>query len=703
MDLFDKASQVLESPDGVPIVYDLDSYFSKLEELVSKDRSFIRLPLDEPFFEIVDGGNNGRRIIKVPVDFQKNGISIQGDESAEIVWFSIDRYYDSFDLMGPSKADINNDANPKMPLYIMIQWETKNNRGVIPAFLDYDDRPFLGDDGKLYFGWAITSEMTQDPGNLKFNVRFFQFTGDTNPETGKPVLAFGLNTQTATVKVNPAINYDIVGQKEYNHEKELAIFESNGTIVPTIYGKNETILNRLQNSTKHNSKDEEESPLPMFVKNVQTSDRKVEILAKENAEAEDETANKQEFSYIDLNADGKLSIQALAIPSEGTGYISYAGRRMAQAGGTYYPIGFENTDDSYAATYKGVSEFTEDDIDETATIALSDLHSKRLEGFRYYMEEEGVMKPVTNLPAAGDPWRPEVDLDDEGNVKYSICLSNRYDLTKPGYYFISARNTEGRKITSAIASNRIYVPYPTGLVEDDVVGGGAQEKPQPTFIADGKAVLNIDVTEVEGDTVVYAWNHGDAILDGQEANSYEKTIEESEQALFDEIYSVSCYTARNNADTKDKNTIVRFFRVTDEPHKFIFNTTRPVDDTERMNGDIRERTVIGEDDQLPTIGVIFEPDNIVADDNTKFSHVVDAIKYRWILANTKEEGGDVDIFENDTPMTEEFNEIPVEANAIPEITFKPDEAGTYYCELINVVNGKDSEVVRTEYIYARKN
>ena len=45
----------------------------------------------------------------------------------------------------------------------------------------------------------------------------------------------------------------------------------------------------------------------------------------------------------------------------------------------------------------------------------------------------------------------------------------------------------------------------------------------------------------------------------------------------------------------------------------------------------------------------------------------------------------------------------VEANAIPEITFKPDEAGTYYCELINVVNGKDSEVVRTEYIYARKN
>ena len=235
------------------------------------------------------------------------------------------------------------------------------------------------------------------------------------------------------------------------------------------------------------------------------------------------------------------------------------------------------------------------------------------------------------------------------------------------------------------------------------MGGGAQEKPQPTFIADGKAILNIDVTEVEGDTVVYAWNHGDAILDGQEANSYEKTIEESEQALFDEIYSVSCYTARNNADTKDKNTIVRFFRVTDEPHKFIFNTTRPVDDTERMNGDIRERTVIGEDDQLPTIGVIFEPDNIVADDNTKFSHVVDAIKYRWILANTKEEGGDVDIFENDTPMTEEFNEIPVEANAIPEITFKPDEAGTYYCELINVVNGKDSEVVRTEYIYARKN
>ena len=272
MDLFDKASQALEGT----AIYDLDSYFRHLETLVNKDRSFLKLPLDEPYFEIVDGGNAGRRVINIPLDFQRNGISVQGDESAEIVYFSIDRYYDSFDLMGPSKADIENVTDPKMPLRIVIQWETPTAKGVSLAFVDEDGRPFLDKDGKLFFGWPISSEITQTSGNVKFNVRFYQFSGE-NDANGKPILAFGMNTQTATVKINAAINYDITGQREYRTERDLAVFEENGTEIDTILGRNELVLSRIQNSTKYNTENTVASPAPIFLKNLPTAERTVEV------------------------------------------------------------------------------------------------------------------------------------------------------------------------------------------------------------------------------------------------------------------------------------------------------------------------------------------------------------------------------------------------------------------------------------------
>ena len=54
------------------IIYDLDTYFGRLKLLSEIDYSFLRLPLDEPTFDIMDG----RRVIKVPEDFNRNGISV---------------------------------------------------------------------------------------------------------------------------------------------------------------------------------------------------------------------------------------------------------------------------------------------------------------------------------------------------------------------------------------------------------------------------------------------------------------------------------------------------------------------------------------------------------------------------------------------------------------------------------------------------
>lgn len=177
--------------------------------------------------------------------------------------------------MGPSAADVE---AGKQPIRIIIQWETSSAKGVSMALTDKDNRPFIDKDGKLYFGWPISSEITEQAGNVKFNVRFYQFSGETQTavdESGNiiydengfekqvPILAFGLNTQTQTVKINQALNYDIDGTTLHN-QQELALFKD----AELILGKNETVLNRIQNSTKFYDEDALKSDAPVFIENI---------------------------------------------------------------------------------------------------------------------------------------------------------------------------------------------------------------------------------------------------------------------------------------------------------------------------------------------------------------------------------------------------------------------------------------------------
>ena len=52
------------------------------------------LPRDEGLFEI----DANSRKINIPAEFSRNGVGVQGDELAEIIYFSIDRYFDTTDL-----------------------------------------------------------------------------------------------------------------------------------------------------------------------------------------------------------------------------------------------------------------------------------------------------------------------------------------------------------------------------------------------------------------------------------------------------------------------------------------------------------------------------------------------------------------------------------------------------------------------------
>ena len=95
--LFGKATSALRASGEITeewSITDLESYFSVIEQLINIDTKYTILPLDENYF-MIDANS---RTITVPADFKRNGIAVQGDEVAEIVYFKINRYFDFMDL-----------------------------------------------------------------------------------------------------------------------------------------------------------------------------------------------------------------------------------------------------------------------------------------------------------------------------------------------------------------------------------------------------------------------------------------------------------------------------------------------------------------------------------------------------------------------------------------------------------------------------
>jgi hypothetical protein len=141
--------EIRAKSNGAIDVNNLEQFFGSIIEIAQCDKKFLRLPLDEPIFEI----DANTRVITVPNEFRTNGLSVQGDHLAEIVFFSIDRYFDRTDL---SNTDIT------------INWKMGTNVGKTKYFImSKDIIP-----GKVIFGWPINNIITQKSGSLTFAVEF---------------------------------------------------------------------------------------------------------------------------------------------------------------------------------------------------------------------------------------------------------------------------------------------------------------------------------------------------------------------------------------------------------------------------------------------------------------------------------------------------------------------------------------------------
>lgn len=208
-------------PEIENIVIDtLEAYYAHIEEIARLNGKYLRMPVnnddknntDEDFLLI---NNNTREISVKATSFAKNGIAVEADHLAEIVYFKVDRYFDRMDL-----------AQNKMN--IEIRWSLLNAKrqtvkyGSSKAlFIDAESYP-----GEVVFGWAVSRDMCSEAGSLSFSVCFYMSANEDGTENTS-LRDYSLNTQIASLPVKAGIGIpDVKAQDDNKNNIFKSLFDS---------------------------------------------------------------------------------------------------------------------------------------------------------------------------------------------------------------------------------------------------------------------------------------------------------------------------------------------------------------------------------------------------------------------------------------------------------------------------------------------
>lgn len=157
------------------MITSVNEFKQRLQEIQQNSTAvFTTLPSNEPRI-IIDANS---REISIPVEF--DFLAVKTDHKAETIYFEIDRYFDDEDLSEHT---------------CVIQWSNQRDEGVSPCTA-LDIETF---EGKILFGWEITSDCTKVAGPIEFSVRFYTFD-----ELGN--FAYNFNTLSAESKILDTLN-----------------------------------------------------------------------------------------------------------------------------------------------------------------------------------------------------------------------------------------------------------------------------------------------------------------------------------------------------------------------------------------------------------------------------------------------------------------------------------------------------------------
>lgn len=218
-ELFEKANNLLGYTENNELyIKDIDMYFRNLgyiAERANGDISYFMLPIEEPLFEI----NANTRNITIPDEF-KNGISVQGDEIAETIFFSIDRYFDTTDFYSDYIVPV-------------VQWKYADEKdyhlsATTGKVVIEDKNSKTGGTIKVVFGWPVSSEVTERATNIQFGVRFYTIVNEageliTNPaDYADGTLEYSFSTLNALTRINPSLEIKLdSGDFDYVNKTDL--------------------------------------------------------------------------------------------------------------------------------------------------------------------------------------------------------------------------------------------------------------------------------------------------------------------------------------------------------------------------------------------------------------------------------------------------------------------------------------------------
>lgn len=217
-------TSIIVRPNELERFVSLEEFFSQIADIYSANPSFlIRLPVDETVLAI-DAEKRS-----IDTSLFKSCVTVQSDQVAEIVIFSIDRYFDYMDFMETE---------------IWVQWTAPNADGTVKQgatlieLKDVETEP-----GKVRFGWPLDSDITANPGTVHFAVRFFkrgdveEYDSKGNPVTVNKII-YSFNTLPATLTVKAALQPELNNEGSINKPHSLFTY----AIRNSIYAGEDTMI-----------------------------------------------------------------------------------------------------------------------------------------------------------------------------------------------------------------------------------------------------------------------------------------------------------------------------------------------------------------------------------------------------------------------------------------------------------------------------
>lgn len=640
-----ETGEEIETGNMVPeTLTSLEELFMFMRQITRFAPIYTRLPLDEePFFINADS-----REITVPKDFAINGVSVQGDEVAEILFFKINRFFDATDLS---------------QCKIFIQWKNAEadefgnlTEGVSrPWIQDIESEP-----GYLIFGWPISSKITKKPGNITFSIRFYRLD-----QADK--LLYSFSTLDQTVKIQPALDYDI--EDIVNDTSDIIIDDMASDIV------NRAISSPASSGTTVAVKPEWEDGVlaALYARSYAT-----EYKADGNV--------KYRLMNLGINSQGFSNMDVtlrIAATSDDSGVVSYTWTKVNKEG-----VGDLYLTDEITPFYKAVDY-----------IPTETTEAQRNQLKTYYWKDGNSYKPIPSHESLDD-----VRLSDKGTVYELVSTAI---LDEVGKYVAMAENRVGKSFSEALIADAIYVPMPVAPELGTLETQGLDSKP----ILDTDAVtlgLNVVLKDEFGNDVgiedrggkaTYVWHRrglGEAtatdLVDTGAELILTPSEDDEEVTAMEGYYSV---TVTNNLNKETADSESNEIRIT-KPAVQLVATINEADHINLVDID-------------PTVGLpVFvsgqEPNRVTTGEDPD---TITYQWYRWTALSGKDANTDRLKAANGTYVIN--GDVPVDLLALGDSLTQdvkdsahsdsviPPTDGYYFCEITNHYNGTESKVLSPFY------